>query len=86
MKFFVVAMEQAQSSGNHMEPQIVVVAIASGFIGVIIVAMVIYLCCFNARRGQRVAGSTTLNTNKSDLQTNGKRGTKVKHCRLYTSC
>ena len=45
-------MERAATPGNLVETQWVVVAIASGLIGVVIVAMIIYLCCFNNRHQQ----------------------------------
>ena len=50
-------MESAQTSSAHKIPQVIVGAIGVGIVGVIVVAMVIYLCCFkqklnpNQRRG-----------------------------------
>ena len=51
-------MERAATPGNLMETHIVVAAIASGLVGVIVVAMMIYLCCFNQARSKRLSGST----------------------------
>ena len=50
-------MERAATPGNLMETHIVVAAIASGLVGVVIVAMMIYLCCFN-QRSKRVSSRT----------------------------
>ena len=71
-------MDRAATPGNHMEPQLVVVSIASGLIGVIVVAMIIYLCCFNTRRNLHQSGIPGIHPDpKIDLHpaTNGGNGT-----------
>ena len=52
--FFASAMERPSTPGSHMDTQVVVASIGGCLVGVIIVAMIIYLGCFN-RRSQRIS-------------------------------
>ena len=63
--FSFLAMERAATPGNLMETHIVVAAIASGLVGVIVVAMMIYLCCFNPRN-KRLSSRTEVRPAESD--------------------
>ena len=47
-------MERPSTPGSHMDTQVVVASIGGCLVGVIIVAMIIYLGCFN-RRSQRIS-------------------------------
>jgi hypothetical protein len=62
-------MERAATPGNLVETQWVVVAIASGLVGVVLVAMVIYLCCFNSRN-KRLSSRPPQLENLSGLASN----------------
>ena len=49
-------MERATSPESHMEPQVFIIALASGLIGVALVASFIYFGCFSsARRAHRIS-------------------------------
>ena len=71
--FHVLAMERAATPGNLMETHIVVAAIASGLVGVIVVAMMIYLCCFNPRN-KRLSSRTEVRPAESDNIKNDPNG------------
>ena len=60
-------MERAATPGNLMQTHIVVAAIASGLVGVIVVAMMIYLCCFNPRSSKRFT-RTEVGPAESDIK------------------
>ena len=66
-------MERAATPGNLMETHIVVAAIASGLVGVIVVAMMIYLCCFNPRN-KRLSSRTEVRPAESDSIKNDPNG------------
>ena len=52
----ISAMERATSPESHMEPQVFIIALASGLIGVALVASFIYFGCFSsARRAHRIS-------------------------------
>lgn len=74
-------MERAATPGNLVETQWVVAAIASGLVGVIVVAMIIYLCCFNSRSRSKVLSQNSnsapgaINSTSMDQQTPRRRET-----------
>ena len=53
-------MEHTLTTNTEMVPQVIVGAISVGIVGVIVVALVIYMCCFkqklnpNQRRDQQM--------------------------------
>ena len=57
-------MERAQPNSTHLVPQVIVAAIGVGIVGVVAVALIIYLCCFkqklnpNQRREQLHKGNS----------------------------
>ena len=73
--FFASAMERATTPGSHMDTQVVVASIGACLVGVIIVAMIIYLGCFNSRRSQRIsARAKAENATSSNLKNESTNG------------
>ena len=73
--FFSSAMERATTPGSHMDTQVVVASIGACLVGVIIVAMIIYLGCFNSRRSQRIsARAKAENATSSNLKNESTNG------------
>ena len=87
-------MERAATPGNLMQTHIVVAAIASGLVGVIVVAMMIYLCCFNPRSSKRLT-RTEVGPVESDIKNDLNGATdrvtprskfyliKLRHCVIF---
>ena len=65
----IVDTKQPPTNNTEMVPQVIVGAISIGIIGVIIVAMVIYMCCFKQKLNPNQRREQLMRKNKGECST-----------------
>ena len=62
-------MERVTTNNPEMVPQVIVGAISVGIVGVIVVAMVIYMCCFKQKLNPNQRREQQMRKNKGNSPT-----------------